>query len=162
LSTPSLVQTYNPLLTHTHLLFFLTLLLMFIITTMADIEILLLHFDLESVISYPPSIITKQLQLLSTIPIIPSPDLFAATSFDISNIQPCPELYPLAACCSTYIIARRFRFSHSHPHIPCDIWHIMTHPTSLLHSGVHVTIQGYGVVDIWELHWFSTLEWVVY
>jgi hypothetical protein len=27
---------------------------------------------------------------------------------------------------------------------------------------MRVTIQEYGVVDIWELRWFSTSEWVVY
>jgi hypothetical protein len=55
-----------------------------------------------------------------------------------------------------------FEFGCPHPRIPCDIWHITTCPTPLLHSGMRVTIQGYSVVDIWELHQFSTSEWVIY
>jgi hypothetical protein len=129
---------------------------------MVDIEISSLHFNLESVISYPPSIITKQSQPSSTTPIIPIPDLLAATSFNIGNIRPCPNPYPPAARHPTYIMARRFRFGRPHPRIPHDIWHITTRPTPLLHSGMRVTIQGYGVVDIWELRRFSTSEWVVY
>jgi hypothetical protein len=121
-----------------------------------------LRFDSESIISYPPLIIMKQSQLSSTTPIIPIPDLFAATSVNIGNIQPCPEPYPLAAHHPTYIMAWRFEFGHPHPRIPCDIWHITTCPTPLLYSGMRVTIQGYGVVNIWELCRFSTSEWVVY
>jgi hypothetical protein len=116
---------------------------------MADIEILSLHFDSESIISYPPSIIMKHSS--STTLILPIPDLFTATSFNICNIQPCPKPYPPAAHHPTYIIARQFRFSHPHPCIPRDIWRITTHPTPLLHSGMCVTMQEYGVVDIWEL-----------
>jgi hypothetical protein len=129
---------------------------------MVDIEISSLHFDSESVISYPPLIVMKQSQPSSTTPIIPIPDLLAATSFNIGNIRPCPELYPPAAHHPIYIMARRFSFSRSHPCIPRDIWNITTHPTPLLHSGMRVTIQGYGVVDIWELRRFSISEWVVY
>jgi hypothetical protein len=145
-----------------HIFFLLTSSLSFVIVTMADIEISLLHFDSESVISYPPSIITIQSQPSSTTPVVPIPDLFTATSFNISDIRPCPELYPPAARHPTYIMARRFRFSRPHPRIPHDIWHITTRPTPLLHSGMRITIQGYGVVDIWELRRFSTSEWVVY
>jgi len=136
--------------------------LSFTVTTMADIDISSIRFDSRSMISYPPSITTKQSQPSSTTPIIPIPDLFAATSFDISNIRPYPEPYPPAAHRPTYIIARRFRFGRPHPRIPRDSWHITTRPTPLLHSGMRVTIQEYGVVDIWELRRFSTSEWVVF
>jgi hypothetical protein len=151
----SFAYTYTPLLFFTHPL-------SFVITSMADIELSSLHFDSRSFISYPPSIVMKPSLPSSTIPIIPIPDLFAATSFDISHIRPCPEPYPPAARRPTYIIARRFRFGLPHPHIPCNSWHITTRPTPLLHSGMRVTIQEYGVVDIWELRRFSTSEWVVY
>jgi hypothetical protein len=83
---------------YTHILtLLLTSLLSFIITMMADIKILSLRFDSESIISYPPSIIMKQSQPSSTTPTIPIPDLFAATSVNIGNIRPCPEPYPPAA-----------------------------------------------------------------
>ena len=100
----------------------------------------------------------KPSQPSSTAPIIPIPTLFTATSFDISNIQPCPEPYPPAASYTPHIIARQFIFGLPHPRIPRDTWHVTTHPAPLLHSGMHVTIQGYGAVNIWELHCFSTLE----
>jgi hypothetical protein len=129
---------------------------------MVDIKISSPHFDLESVISYPPSIIMKQSQPSSTTPVVPIPNLFTVTSFNISDIRPCPKLYPPAARHPTYIMPRRFRFGCPHPRISHDIWHITTCPTPLLHSGMRVTIQGYGVVDIWELHRFSMSEWVVY
>jgi hypothetical protein len=129
---------------------------------MADIEISSLQFDSTSVISYPPSIVTKQSQPSSTMPIIPIPDLFAAASFDIGNVRPYPNPYPPAAHHPTYVIARRFRFGRPHPRIPCNVWHITTHPTPLLHSGMRISIQEFGVVDIWELRRFSSSEWVVY
>jgi hypothetical protein len=72
---------------------------------MADIKILSLCFDSKSTIFYPSSIITKQSQPSSTTPIIPIPDLLTATSFGISNIQPCPNPYPPAARHPTYIMA---------------------------------------------------------
>jgi hypothetical protein len=129
---------------------------------MANIEISSLRFNSKSLISYPPSIITKPSQPSSTMPIIPIPNLFAAASLNIGNIRPCPEPYPPAARHPTHIITRRFRFGCPHPRIPGDIWHVTTRPTPLLHSGMRVSIQEYGVVDIWELPRFSTSEWVVY
>jgi hypothetical protein len=129
---------------------------------MADIEISSLRFDSKSMISYPPSIVTKQSQPSSTTPIIPIPELFTTTSFDIGNVRPYPEPYPPAARRPTSVVARRFRFGCPHRRIPRDSWHITTRPTPLLCSGMRITIQEYGTVDIWELRPFSTSEWVVY
>lgn len=129
---------------------------------MADIEISSIRFDSKSVISYPPSVVTNPSQPSSTAPIIPIPGLFAAASFHISNIQPHPSPYPPAAHHPPSVFTQRFRFGRPHPRIPRNVWHITTRPTPLLHSSMRISIQEFGVVDIWELRHFSSSEWVVY
>jgi hypothetical protein len=129
---------------------------------MANVELLPLHSDSRSMISYPPSVITRPSPSSSTTPIIPIPDLFPTTSLDIGNVQPSPKPYPPAARRTSHIITQRFEFGRPHPRIPHDVWHVTTRPTPLLRSGMRVTIVEYGVVDIWESRWFSTSEWVVY
>lgn len=129
---------------------------------MANIEISSLRFDSKSIISYPPSIITRESQPSSTTPITPIPNSLTTTSFDIGNTRPYPEPYPSAACRPSHIIARRFKLARPHPRIPYHSWHVTTRPTPLLCSGMRINIQEYGVVDIWERCWFSTSEWVVY
>jgi hypothetical protein len=80
----------------------------------------------------------------------------------IGNIQPYPNPYPPAAHRTPHIIACQFVFGPPHPRIPHNVWHIPACLAPLLHSGMHVTIREYRVVDIWELPWSSSSEWVVY
>ena len=112
---------------------------------MADIELLPLHSDSRSMISYPPLVITRPSPSPSAMPIVPISALFPMTSLSICDIRPYPEPYPPAAHRLSHIIIRCFELGHPHSHIPHDVWHVVTCPTPLLHSGMHVTIEEYGV-----------------